>query len=249
VADLIDLQLSQLGLAAIEALGPVRGETIIDVGCGAGQTLMQLASRLGPTGHVIGVDISPHLLAIARNRTSDCPQVTLIECDAATLPLPDGSANGIYSRFGVMALDDSVAAFSNFRRMLKTDGRLGFVCWQSLAENELDYLPLYAARLDCEIDETPFTFEKSDFITEVLKSAGFRHISIKQFDAQVSSSDLEAMLKVLTKVGPLGRILRGKPELLAVAVPRVRAALAERTIGHSVSLTAASWIVTASAKQ
>jgi hypothetical protein len=49
------------------------------------------------------------------------------------------------SRFGVMALPDHAAAFLNFHRMLKTAGRIAFVCWRSLSETELDLLSLRAA--------------------------------------------------------------------------------------------------------
>lgn len=69
VRELLDLQLSPLGLRAIEALSPKPGEVIADIGCGAGQTVLQLAQRVGPDGQVIGVDIAPLLLNLARQRT------------------------------------------------------------------------------------------------------------------------------------------------------------------------------------
>ena len=88
VADLLDLQLSPLGLAAMDALAPQPGQTIVDIGCGAGQTVQQLASRVGPLGRVIGVDIAPRVLEVARSRTAALGQVQLIQADAATLALP-----------------------------------------------------------------------------------------------------------------------------------------------------------------
>ena len=66
--DLLDRQLSPLGLQAIEALSPQAGEVIADIGCGAGQTLVQLAARVGAGGQVIGVDIAPVLVAAAQAR-------------------------------------------------------------------------------------------------------------------------------------------------------------------------------------
>jgi SAM-dependent methyltransferase len=58
--ELIDLQLSPLGLRAIEALGLGLGNIALDIGCGAGQTLLQLAERVGAEGRVIGVWSAPH---------------------------------------------------------------------------------------------------------------------------------------------------------------------------------------------
>jgi len=48
----IDRQLAALGLVAIEALAPQAGDQILDVGCGAGQTLLQLAERVGAGGRI-----------------------------------------------------------------------------------------------------------------------------------------------------------------------------------------------------
>src|SRR5262249_36694083 len=137
VADLLHLQLSPIGLAAMDALDPQPGQTIVDIGCGAGQTTQQLANRVGSLGRVIGVDIAPRVLDVARSRTATLAQVQLIQADAATLALPDEMADGVYSRFGVMALDDPVAAFANFRRMTRRGGRLAFVCWEPLARDIL----------------------------------------------------------------------------------------------------------------
>lgn len=243
VADLLDLQLSPLGLRGNEALAPRIGETVLDVGCGAGQSVLQLADRVGPTGRVTGVDIAPPLLAVARRRAVGRDQVDFVEGDAQTLELPDGSFDCVYSRFGVMAFRDPVAAFSNFRRMMKPSGRLAFVCWRSLKEIELDLLPLQAAGLEEWVDPTPFSFADPGVIRTTLQTAGFREIVIQSHDELVSSGDLQAMIEVLLKVGPLGKIVRENPEMRTAAEPRLRAALAVRESQGVVALNAAIWVV------
>jgi len=60
----LDRQIEPLGQAAIDVLDPARGEHIIDIGCGCGQTTLALAARVGPTGSVVGVDISRPMLAV-----------------------------------------------------------------------------------------------------------------------------------------------------------------------------------------
>jgi len=242
--ELIDLQLSPLGLEAIEALAPRPGEVVLDIGCGAGQTLVQLAERVGPGGQVIGVDIAAPLLDIARRRTARLP-VRLIEADAQALDLPAASADRLFSRFGVMAFQDAAAAFANFGRILKPSGALAFCCWRSLHENELDWLPLSAAGLEAMADETPFSFADPDHIRGVLEAAGFADIGVRAYDARVSSGDLDAMTSVLLKVGPLGRIIRENPALKDEAEPRLRRALAALGDPVQVRLTASVWIVTA----
>ena len=247
VADLLDLQLSPLGERAIAALSPHAGDAILDVGCGAGQTVLQLADLVGPGGHVTGADISPRLLAVARRRSAGYGQVDLVECDAQGLSLPAHSFDGVFSRFGVMAFADPVTAFANFRRMMRPAGRLAFVCWRSLAENELDMLPLRAAGLEGRLDPTPFSLADPGHIRTTLQNAGFHDVAIQAHDERVSSGDLNIMIAVLLKVGPLGRIIRENPELRPAAEPRLRAALAAREDSGVVALNAATWIVTARA--
>jgi SAM-dependent methyltransferase len=243
--ELIDLQLSPLGLRAIEALGLCSGDIVLDIGCGAGQTLLQLAERVGTEGQVIGVDVAPLLLEIAGRRSDPLSQVRLIQADAQSVELPAESADAVFSRFGVMTFSDPVAAFANFRRILKPSGALAFSCWRSLQENELDYLPLSAAGLQSPVDVSPFSFADPECIRSTLEAAGFSEIIIQPHDEKVSSGDLDAMIWVLLKVGPLGKIVRENPALRATAEPLLREALAALGDPSKVQLLASVWIVTA----
>jgi SAM-dependent methyltransferase len=243
--ELIDLQLSPLGLRAMDALGPVRGSLVVDIGCGAGQTLLQLAERVGSEGRVIGVDIAPRLLDIAKRRTGAFGQIDLIEADAQKLDLPAGRVDAFFSRFGVMGFSDPAVAFANFHRMLKSSGVLAFCCWRSLAENELDALPVAATGLRALVDEAPFSFAERGYLRDILEQAGFSEISIQAHDEAVSSGDLDVMVQVLLKVGSLGKIVRENPDLRPEAEARLRRALAARGDPSRIALTAAVWIVVA----
>ena len=247
VVELVDMQFSPLGRAAIDALSPQRGEAIADVGCGAGQTVLQIAELVGPSGRVFGVDIEPKLVAIAASRAARLSQVTMLNGDAATIALPKAGLDGVFSRFGVMAFDDPVATFRHLHGSLRKGGRLAFVCWRPLLDNELDYLPLQAAGLEEMADQTPFSFAEPSFLRSTLSAAGYQKISIVANDVMVSSGDVDAMMAVVTKVGALGKILRENPRLRASAEPRVRAALSTRSGAAGVCLNAATWIVTARA--
>lgn len=190
-ADLIDRQLSPLGLHAMQVLEPKTGEAVLDVGCGSGQSLLQLADKVGPGGRVTGVDISAPLLEVARRRTEGFAQVDLFECDATILALPDKIFDCVFSRFGVMAFPDPITAFTNLRRLIKPSGRMAFVCWRSLQENELDYLPLQAAGLQTLHDATPFSFSDPDCIRATLLKAGFRQVTVQPYDEMISCGGLE----------------------------------------------------------
>jgi SAM-dependent methyltransferase len=223
----------------------VRATVFLMSGAELGRPFIQLAERVGPEGQVIGVDVAPLLLEIALRRTAPFGQVRLIQTDAQALDLPSESMDAVFSRFGVMSFKDPVAAFANFRRLLKPSGALAFSCWRSLHENELDHLPLSAAGVQSTVDERPFSFADPEHIRSTLEEAGFREIVIRSHDEKVSSGDLDAMTCVLLKVGPLGKIVRENPALQAIAEPLLRKALAALGDPSRVQLLASVWIVTA----
>ena len=141
----LELQLTPLGRPALDALAARPGERILDIGCGGGDTVLDLARRVAPDGSIVGIDVSAAVLAFARRAAEGLGQVRFIQADAQTHPFAPASFDAAFSRFGVMFFVDPVAAFANIRRSLRPNGRLAFVCWRALEENPLDFLPLRAA--------------------------------------------------------------------------------------------------------
>lgn len=84
-----DVQLGPLGLSAIDALALHPAEQVLDVGCGAGQTLLQLAERVGSNGWVTGIDIAEPLVNLARARiaASSHAHVDVVLADAESVVL------------------------------------------------------------------------------------------------------------------------------------------------------------------
>jgi SAM-dependent methyltransferase len=81
------LRIRHIRRAAIEALGPQPGETIYDIGCGAGATLADLADAVGPDGRVFGVEHSPHMAQLARERAAPYgARAEVLECAVSKMP-------------------------------------------------------------------------------------------------------------------------------------------------------------------
>src|SRR3954471_20518053 len=204
----LELQLAPLGRHALAALAPRPGESVLDIGCGGGETALDLARAVAPGGTVVGVDLSAAVLAFARRAADGCERVRFIQADAQAFPFEPASFDAAFSRFGVMFFADPTAAFINIRRGLKPDGRLAFVCWRSLEENPLDVLPLRAASAHLPPQPAPdpdapgpFAFADPERVRDILQGAGFAKIEITPHDEPVGSGDLETMLTVCSRVG------------------------------------------------
>jgi SAM-dependent methyltransferase len=252
VREALELQLAPLGRHALAALAPQPGEHVLNIGCGGGETAMDLARAVAPHGTVLGIDLSAAVLAFARRAAKGCERVQFVHADAQVFPFEPASFDAAFSRFGVMFFADPTAAFINIRLSLRPNGRLAFVCWRALEANLLDSLPLEAAsahlppRPAHDPDAPgPFAFADRERVHGILEGAGFEDIEVTACDEEVGSGDIDTMLAVCSRVGALGKILRENPELRAAALPAVRTALAAHDGPHGVRLTAATWVATA----
>jgi len=250
----LDRQIQTLGLAAMDTLRPEKGEHIIDIGCGCGQTSLDLGSRVGAAGLVVGVDISKPMLEVALRRPRPAPnlRVTFKQLDAQSDDLGDGCFDAAFSRFGVMFFSDPVVAFANIRRSLNPSGRLVFVCWRPLNQNPWMREPLDAALpllppiapFD-PIAPGPFAFADAGRVQSILAEAGFGSVKVSPFDAAIGGANLEQTLQLALNVGPLGAALRENPERAETVADAVRDLLSKYATPNGVLMPAAVWIVSA----
>jgi len=103
-----------------------RGETVVDLGSGAGMDLLLAARRVGPEGRAIGVDMTDDMLAsaTASAETDGATRVELRKGDLLDLPLEDASVDVVISNGVLNLAHDKVKAFSEIARVLKPGGRL-----------------------------------------------------------------------------------------------------------------------------
>lgn len=254
--DQLDRQIGPLGARAIDALNPKLGERFVDLGCGCGQTTLQLAERVGPDGRVLGLDLSHPMLTVARRRAADAglQAVAFVRADAQTQAFDPASLDGAYSRFGVMFFADPVAAFTNIRRGLRPEGRLAFVCWRSMAENEWMSVPLRAGLQHLQpappqdpLAPGPFAFADPERVRGVLADAGFQQIVIEGHDQRIGAGNLDETVTMALRVGPLGALLRGQPEAREAVTRTLQDALQPYVTPEGVSMKSATWIVRATA--
>jgi len=254
----LDAQLDALGKLAMERAAIVAGDAILDVGCGCGATSLELARRTGPSGSVLGADISGPMLEVARRRAADAglDDARFELADAQTHPFPEASRDLVFSRFGVMFFADPTAAFTNLRRTLRPGGRLSFVCWQALAQNPWMAVPLGAVAQHVTLPPPPppgapgpFAFADRERVSGILRDAGFADVELVPSEDALTiggTADLDAAVAFLLQLGPSAALLaEASAEVRAAATVAVREAIAPFHVAGGVRMPAAAWLVRA----
>lgn len=256
--DVISAQIRPLGVLAMDRAGIAAGERVLDVGCGIGDTTLELGRRVGSGGSVVGVDVSAPMLDRARAAalSAGAANVAFENADAQTAALP-GPFDVLYSRFGVMFFADPEAAFAHLRKALRPGARLAFVCWRSLQENPWLFVPAMTVARHLPLPQLdprapgPFAFADAARVGAILSRAGFVRVHHEPIDRELSvagGKSLDETVDFLLQMGPASAALReanAAPEL----VDRVRADLREAIAPHAgpegVRMGSAVWVVTA----
>ena len=103
----------------------MEGQLVADFGCGPGKVAVELAKRVGPSGHVHAIDINADFLGIAHEnatREGVSDQLSTHQNDGVSLPFSDGALDRVTARNTIMYVDDPVATLREFYRVLRQDG-------------------------------------------------------------------------------------------------------------------------------
>jgi len=252
----LDRRLARFGELALASAGVAAGERVLDVGCGCGDTALELARRVGASGAVVGVDVSAPMLERARERAR--------AAGAANLRFESGDAQShafeperfdlVFSRFGVMFFADPPAAFANLSRALRRGGRLAFVCWQEVARNPWLGLPTRAIAAHVALPPPaapdapgPFAFADALRTAGILERGGFEEVALAPVETSLLvGSTLDEAVEFALTVGPAATLLRDAPrDTVARARAAVREALAPHVTAEGVLLGASVWVATA----
>ena len=261
--DLIVRGLAAFGNVAMDSHPPKRGDRILDVGCGFGDTTQQLAALVGPAGEAIGVDVAVPFVeaSIAEAKEAGVENVSFLVGDVQVMDLP-GSFDYAFSRMGIMFFANPVVSFRNLRAALVPGGRLVAVVWRRKLDNPWVYraeqvVEQYLEEPE-ETDEPtcgpgPFSMADADTLTEQLTIAGFEQISLRRCDLPMTiGNDLDHAVEFNMALGPAAEVIRLaggeadkiRPQLEA----EIREALTEFGQGpDGVTAPASTWIITATA--
>ena len=253
----IDRIVVPFGDAALKAAAPQPGERVIDIGCGCGDTSIEIARIVGANGSVLGIDVSQPMLEVARWRSAsaNCAHLAFCEGDASETELP-ANIDLLFSRFGVMFFSQPSDAFSHLRKSLRTGGRCVFVCWRTPRDNGWAMTPLSAARTAMGVTPAPadphapgpFAFADEERLRAILWDAGFRDIDVQRFDAALFLGVTpRSAAEAVVQIGPVSRFMRemGVEHLPVILDAVERALIPLATPEGHVKLNGSTWIVSA----
>ena len=163
------------------------GQRILDIAAGAGEPTVSAAERVGPSGYVLATDISEGIVALALQvaRERGLKQVEARAMDGEKLDLPDASFDAVLCRLGLMYMPHPVTALSEWRRALKTGGRVAVVVFSTADRNSWGALPAAIIRRRAQLPPPvpgqpgPFSLGGAGVLEGVFRQAGFRHPEVR----------------------------------------------------------------------
>ncbi|NOH04911.1 MAG: methyltransferase domain-containing protein [Chloroflexi bacterium] len=208
---------SHFGRRLVELAQIPDGANVLDVATGRGAVLIPAAESVGAQGHVVGIDLSEGMVRetakeIARLGLS--PNVEVREMDAESLQFPDESFDFVLCCFAIFFFPQLDRAMSEFRRVLRPNGRIVVATWDKAFDEQLAWFDeIIKTYLPPEPEESKATesdstsqpvFDTPEGLEAIMKNAGFADIQIISETAEFAYATEEEYWSTLWSHG--GRV-------------------------------------------
>jgi ubiquinone/menaquinone biosynthesis C-methylase UbiE len=242
--------------AVFPALPVRKGDKVLDVGCGFGDTAMKLAQLVGPEGKVVGVDCCDAFLDYARKEAAGLDNISFLRGDAE-IALPQEQFDFAFARFGTMFFANPVAGLRNMRKSLKPGGRMVHIVWRERADNPwlsmakdivLDFLPQPGDDAQT-CGPGPFSMAGEDTVRSMMNSAGYEDVEFRRVDAPVLvGNNVQDAIDFQLAIGPAGEVFREAGDLAEQKRSEIEAALAEainrqKIEADGIVMDSSSWVI------
>ncbi len=246
--------------AIFPSLSVKEGDIVLDIGCGFGDTAIELARRVGPSGKVVGIDCCGAFLDYGRKDAAKAGanNVSFVEDDALLVPF-EPEYDFVFSRFGTMFFSNPVVGLKNMCRALKPGGIMTQIVWRTPADNPwlimakevvLQFLPPPSddART---CGPGPFSMSDREMVSTMLQIAGYEDIKFERVDAPVLiGNTVEDAVNFQLALGPAGEVFREAGELAENKRPEIECALAnaimaQKTGADGIVMDSSSWVISA----
>ncbi len=193
----------------VDLAAPGPGERVLDVACGTGIVARAAAARVGPTGRVVGIDLNPGMLDVARAFPPLAgATIEWQEGDAGALPFADAAFEVVLCQLGLQYFPDRSAALREMQRVLVAGGRLALLVWQAIDQSPGFALLAEALerRVGAEAAATmraPFVLGDPEQVQALIAGAGFRDVAIRAAVGTVRFASAEDLLRYFVVGSPL----------------------------------------------
>lgn len=189
----------------IQHAKPQLGERVLDIACGTGIVARNVAPRVGRQGIVIGLDVNPDMISMARAAAEqDHLAIEWHTGPAEQLPFSDGNFDLVLCQFGLMFFTDRHAALKEMHRVLRTGGCVVLSVWQGMDRHPF-YQILHEVsqrHLGKSSVQAVFSLGDSDELRKLLKDSGFQYVEIEPMSITARFPNAEEFLAWEIDVDP-----------------------------------------------
>ena len=169
----------------LDRAAPAEGESLLDIATGTGIVLRRARERVPGLGRLTGLDLTPGMLAVARQR-SEGLGIEYVEGDAQELPFEAGAFGVLTCQQGLQFFPERERALAAFRRVLRPDGRAVVACWCEI-ESAPGYLAVAEVVERRRPDKAgaaraPFALSDAATLRSLLEEAGFVGVTVERVE-------------------------------------------------------------------
>ena len=255
------LLVDALGVHGTRAMDlyPPKG-AVVDIGCGFGDTTIELARRVGPEGRAVGIDAASNFIEQARKDAASVPNARFEVADIEET-VGGGPYDHAFSRMGTMFFNQPVIALRNVRKALRPGAQLCMVVWRKKEANvgfyEAELLareilgdPRKGDQITC--GPGPFSMASADLVSDQLIAAGYRDPCFSRSDSPLKiGNSIDDAVEFAMMLGPAGEVIRLAGDVGKQKRPEIVAALRKMMVPYAqpdgVYAPSSCWIVTATA--
>ena len=236
------------------------GDSVLDVGCGFGDTAIELGRRVGASGRVLGIDCCDAFMDYGRREVAEegLDNVTFANGDVLFMPF-EAEYDFVFSRFGTMFFSNPVAAMRNMRTAMKPGATMTHIVWRTPDDNPwlsmakqvvLEFLPPPGEDART-CGPGPFSMANQEMVTAMMKSAGYENIDFERVDAPVLvGKTTQDAVDFQLALGPAGEVFREAGDEAEEKREAIEAALAEaidaqKKEAEGIVMDSSSWVISA----
>jgi ubiquinone/menaquinone biosynthesis C-methylase UbiE len=185
-------QLAEAQVALLAMASPAVGERVLDIACGTGLVSFEAARAVGPTGRVLGIDLSERMIDAAERRARDLglSNCSFSRMDAEMLALPNASFDLVLCALGLMYMPGPELALREMSRVLRPGGRVSLVVWGERANCGWSALfPIVDAEVASEVCPLFFRLGQGDALADLCVDAKFEDVRKRRISTTLTFAD------------------------------------------------------------